>query len=197
MTPAVIDVYATSAAYPWLRNIYDCAPSSLIVRLSNPDAAQISLSLGEPSPLTVPAFQIGLEDLLVVAHPQTDAGTLTLDQTQQIFAGEITNWKDAGGADVPIQVWTFSSAEDIQTLFDRIAMNGRPITSLARLAVSAQAMSDAIGSTPGSIGLLPRHWKAGNTHETLVLSSVPVLAVMKTAPEGIMTDLLHCLQSRK
>lgn len=194
-TPELVSVYATSAVYPWLRNVYECAPSSVSVRLANPDGADISLRLGEPIPLASPAYQIGLEDVLIIVHPQTGVGTLTTDQARQIFAGEITNWQDVGGADLPIQVWVFSVAQDVQALFNRVVMNGRPVTSLARLAVSAQAMADSVGSNPGSVGLLPRRWKTGSTREAWALSSVPVLAVVKTPPQGILTDMLRCLQA--
>ena len=79
--------------------------------------------------------------------------------------------------------------------FDRAVMDGRPVTSLARLAVSAQAMSDAVGATPGAVGFLPRRWKTGNTREALQLPSLPVLAITRTEPTGIAKQLLGCVQS--
>ncbi len=148
-------------------------------------------------PLTSPAFQLGTEDILIVNHPQAGVGALTLDQVRQLFSGRLTNWKDVGGNDLPVQVWTFASGEDIQQLFDRLVMNGQPVTSLARLAVSAQAMSDGVGNTPGSIGYLPRRWKAGNIREALKAATVPVLAITRSQPAGPEKDLLSCLQSAK
>ena len=191
----VLNVYATSAAYPWIDGIYVCAPASAAVRLSDPASAEIELRLGEPNHLGSPAFQIGSADMLVVVHPQNGVGSLTLDQVQGLFAGQVTNWGDIGGSTVPVLVWTYSSAEDVQVYFDRTVMNGRPVTSLARLAVSSQAMSDSVGSVPGSIGFLPRRLKTGNTSEVLDLPSLPVLATVKAEPQGIVRDLLSCMQS--
>ncbi len=194
-TLQILKVYATSATDPWLPGLYQCAPSSAAVKLADSDSAQISLRLGEPIPLRNPAYQIGQDDLLVVVHPQTGVGNLTLEQVQRVFAGEVSTWKDVGGADVPIQVWVFAPAEDVQSLFEREVMHGRPTTSLARLAVSAQDMSDSVGSGMGAVGLLPRRWKAGNTREAFSIPAIPVLAILRSDPSQSVAELLHCLQS--
>jgi len=196
-TPALIGVHASSAAYPWLGAVYACAPAAAAVKLTDDEAAGLSIRLGEPKTLNTPAYEIGIEELLVVVHPQTGVSHLSLDQARSLFSGQVTNWKDAGGVESPVQVWTFSPAVDVQDFFDAIVMNDRPITSFARLAVSAQFMSDSVGSVPGSIGILPRRWKTGNTTEALLLSSLPVLAVVREQPEGDLAELISCLQSGK
>ncbi len=196
-TPHLLTVYITSAAYPRASELYGCVPSSLVVAQSDPASAELTLRLGEPSPLLTPAFQVGIEDILIVNHPQVGVGPLTTDQVRQLFSGRITNWKDIGGNDLPVQVWTYSTGEDIQQVFDRAVMLGQPVTSFARLAVSSQAMSDGVGNTPGSIGYLPRRWKAGNTREALKVVSVPVLVITHSQPRGAEKDLIACLQAGK
>ncbi len=196
-TPQMVSVYATSAAYPWLNEVYKCAYPSVAVQLSDPGAAEISLRLGEPPGLSSPAFQIGSDDLLVVIQPQVAVGSLTIDQVRQLFSGQVTQWKDIGGADVPVEVWSYSPAEDIQAVFESVVMRDQPIVSLARLATSSQAMSDSVGSNPGSIGILPRRWKMGNTSAVFTVSSVPVLAIAQSPLPGAVRDLISCLQSKE
>ncbi len=196
-TPQVVRVYATSAAAPWLGTVYDCATPSTVVRLVDPRSAELQLRLGAPAQMDGAAYQIGADDLLAVVHPETGVGSLTVQQIRQLFSGQVTDWKEVGGANLPVQVWTFSSGEDIQVVFNQVALHGEPVTSLARLAVSAQAMSDAVGANPGSVGFLPRRWKAGNVREALVISSVPVLALAKSDLNGDLRELISCLQSRK
>jgi hypothetical protein len=196
-TPHILKVFVTSAAYPRVADVYACAPAEVAIAMSDPAPAEITIRLGEPSPLLTPAFQIGSDDILVVTHPQTGVGPLTLELVQQLFSGRIANWKDVGGNDLPVQVWTYALDEDIQQVFDRFAMHGEPVTSLARLAVSSQYMSDSVGGTPGSIGFLPRRWKAGNTHEALQIATVPVLALTRAEPQAPISDLIACLQSKK
>ena len=197
VTPQVLNLYATSAAYPWLSKVYTCASSSIAVNLSDPAAAEISLRLGQPENPSGPSYQIASEDVLVVVHPGIGVGALTLEQVRMLFLGQIANWKDLGGNDLPVQVWTFAPAEDIQQIFDREVMRGQPVTSLARLAVSAQIMSNSVGAEAGAVGVLPRLWKAGNVDAVYTVASVPVLAVTKSEPQGNEMGLLGCLQAGK
>lgn len=197
VTPRLLSVYVTSSAYPRLSELYQCAPPSVVIRLADPATAQLSLRLGEPDPLASPAYQVGTEDLLVVTHTQAGAGPLKLEQVQQLFAGIVTNWKNVGGNDLPVQVWTYTPGEDIRQIFDRTVMGGQPVSSMARLAVSSQAMSDEVGNTPGSIGYLARRWKAGNTRDVFGFATVPVLVVARTEPDSASKALIDCLQRAK
>ncbi len=194
-TPQAVKVFATSAASPRLDDLYHCASSSAVIELSEAQSADISLRLGEPADLGTPAYQVGSEDVLVVVNPGTGVGQLTLEQVRGLFLGQATNWKEVGGNDLPVQVWIFAPEEDVARIFDQAVMNGQPVTSLARLAVSAQGMSDSVGAGPGSVGVLPRRWKAGNTHDVFLVASVPVLAITKSEPRGAVKELLSCLQS--
>ena len=194
-TPELLNVYVTSGAYPQLDELYQCASPSLAVRLSDPAAADLTVRIGEPQNLSTPAFQISIEDILVVVHPQVGIGSLTIEQAHALFLGQVSNWKELGGNDLPVEVWTFAPDEDVEEIFTRAVMNGQPVTSGARLAVSAQAMSDEVGTQPGAVGLLPRRWKAGNTRQALVAASAPVLAITSSEPIGAVRELLGCLQS--
>lgn len=123
--------------------------------------------------------------------------SLTLDQVQSIFSGRVSNWQEVGGGNLPVQVWTYSADADVEGIFDDIVLKGEPITSLARLAVSVQFMSDAIGSTSGSIGVLPRRALDAKVRDVYTAASVPVLAITKTEPQGAVKDLLACAQAGK
>ena len=73
-------------------------------------------------------------------------------------------------------------------------MAGGLITSQARLATSTQNMSDSVGQNPGSIGILPRRAKTASTQEVYGGVFVPVLAIAKSEPQGVLKELLTCLQ---
>ncbi len=196
-TPQLVNVYASSAAYPWLVDMYNCAPSSTALSITDPQSAEISLRLGQSPVPTGPAFQIGTEDLLVVAHSGSGVVSLGIDQVQSLFSGRVSNWKEIGGSDLTVEVWTFSPESDIEGIFDRIVMKGEPVSSLARLAVSVQAMSYALGAVPGTVGVLPRRQKNPAVQELFTVSALPVLAMTKSEPQGIIKDLLTCAQSGK
>jgi hypothetical protein len=88
----------------------------------------------------------------------------------------------------------FAAVEDVQQIFDREVLHGSPVTSLARLATSPQQMSDTLNAENGAVGVLPRHWKAGTARDVYTIPDVPVLAILKSEPQGVVRDLLSCLQ---
>jgi hypothetical protein len=194
VTPQLVNVYVSSAAYPWISAFYNCGSTSAVINLSDPQSADITLRLGIPDHLTTLAYQISTEDILVIVHPKTGLGTLTLDQVRLLFLGQVTNWKELGGFDVPVQVWSFSDDEDVQDIFSKTVMNGEPVTSLARLATSAQVMQGAIDAIPGSIGLLPRRLLEGDVKDVYTVATVPVLAITRSVPHGAIQELIGCIQ---
>jgi hypothetical protein len=73
-------------------------------------------------------------------------------------------------------------------------MEGRNVMSSARLAVNPQQMSDTLVNQPNTVGILPRHWKAGDVRDVYLVATVPVLAISQNEPEGVIKELLACLQ---
>ena len=50
------------------------------------------------------AHIVALDGVAIVVNPENTVEDLTVDEIAQIFKGEITNWKDLGGADEEIAV---------------------------------------------------------------------------------------------
>ena len=191
----VLRIYASSASQPWLTEMYQCAEKQgVVLVVDNGGDAEVILRLGEPPDLSASTFQIDEDEILAVVQPQTGVSSLTLDQLRAIYTGQMTNWSQIGGSNLPIEVWTYPEGEDIQQIFNQNVLNGLKIVSSARLAMSVQSMSDNVGKDAGAIGFLPRRWKAGNTHETLVVARIPVMAITKTEPKDQLEQVLSCLQ---
>lgn len=181
----VVNVYATSAAQPWLTDVYDCAPSAVAVNLSDPHTADIFLRIGEPESLTTPAYQIDSEEILVVTSRESPVQNMDLAQTRALFMGIDSQF---------VQILIYSSGEDVQQIFDRVVMQGDAITSQARLALTSQQMSDVLNTEKNAVGILSRHWKAGNPRQVFSLGSYPVLAIVNEEPQGAIGQLIACLQ---
>lgn len=182
----VVSAYATSAATPWLADLYACAGKSNVVINISAQAPDILLQVGEPETLISPAYQIGEEELLIVTNRESPVQNLSLEEAQNLFAGQ---------GDAPVQVWGYASEADVQLVFDQLVMKGRNVTSLARMAADPQEMSDVLNSEPNSVGILPKHWKAGSVREVYSAGMVPVLAITKQAPQSLVGELISCLQS--
>ncbi len=185
-TPEVVTVYSTSAAEPWLSSLYDCAAtSSVLSRVDDPSSAEIALRVGEPKVLSSSAYQIDKEDILIVTQRQSPVQNLTLEEARALFAGL---------GDPSIQVWVYASGEDVQAVFDKFVMEGRSVTSSAMLAAGPQQMSDTVNNQPNTVGIVPKHWKMGDSRFVYTIPDVPVLAMTQNEPQGEIRQLIACLQ---
>jgi len=167
--------------------LYDCGNrSSAIIRLSDsPSASDIHLQIGEPKYLSSFAYQIDKDEILIVTNRQSPVQNLTLEQAQTLFMGL---------GDPSVQVWVYASDEDVFGVFDQFVMQGRRVSSSARIAVNPQQMSDILNKESNAVGILPRHWKAGSVREVFSVATVPVLAITSSEPQGVINQLIGCLQ---
>ena len=159
----------------------------MISRVDDPTTADIVLRVGEPEFLASPAYQIDEEEILIVTHRQSPVQNLTLEEARALFAGQ---------GDASVQVWVYASEEDVQQVFDQFVMAERSVTSSARLAVNPQEMSDTLVNEANAVGILPRHWKVGDVREVFSVATVPVLAITQSEPQGVIKELIACLQSK-
>ena len=185
-TPQLVSVYSTAAAEPWLSQLYDCAGTSTVIsRVADSEAATIVLRVGESKGLMSPTYQIDTEDILIVTHRQSPVQNLTLEGARALFAGQ---------GDPAVQVWIYAPEEDVQEVFDQFVMAGISVTASARLAATPQQMADTLVNEVNTVGILPRHWKAGDDREVFKVATVPVLALTKAEPQGVIKELIACLQ---
>ncbi|HAV77430.1 MAG TPA: hypothetical protein DCX53_08755 [Anaerolineae bacterium] len=185
-SPKVVSVYSSSSAAPWLADVYTCSESIAVVkRVDDPSSADIALRISEPDFLIGFAFQIDEEEILIVTHRQSPIQNLTLDEAQALFMGLV---------DPSVQVWVYDPTEDVFGVFDQFVMKGRSVSSSANIALTPQQMSDVLNAESNTVGILPRHWKAGDMREVFSVASVPVLAITQSEPQGVINQLIGCLQ---
>jgi ABC-type phosphate transport system substrate-binding protein len=194
-TPTVVKIYATAATQAWQTNLFDCATKqSVTLTLTDPGSADISLRMGEPQNLSMPAFQLGWEEIVVVVNKSHSFGQLQTEQVAELFTGGISDWSQVNPTETgAVQVWVFAAGEDAQQVFAK-TLAGKPVVSSARLATSPEEMSRAIANDPHAIGILSRRWKTGNVSDVYVAASASVLAITPSEPQGVIKDLLACLQ---
>ncbi|MBI5934239.1 MAG: hypothetical protein HY867_11070 [Chloroflexi bacterium] len=182
---SIVNVSVSPAAQPFLSDLFACADSSSVTLNLTSDSPDLSLSLGQPDGWAGLSFQVAAEDILVVVSLASPIAALTDESAWAIFAGQ---------GNPSTQVWAYASAEETQKAFESALMDGRSVTSFARLAVSPSHMLTALTSDPNAIGILPRRWMNNQLRELYVVASVPVLALTPAEPAGSVRELIACLQ---
>jgi hypothetical protein len=200
-TPATISltVQYTPSSSAWLPRLQTCAGTTPITteeRLGEvlDPKVDLTIRIGQPVDLTSPSFRIGTEDVLVVLNPGNTISLLSPNQVRGLFSGQIQNWKDVGGSDSSVEVWTYSEDDDVEQVFEQAILKGSPITTTARLANSPEEMSQGIAKDPPAVGVLSSHWITGDVKEVFKAASAPVLAITPASPQGAVAELLTCLQ---
>jgi len=98
---------------------------------------------------------IALDGIAIVVNRNVSVAGLTKDQVRGIFAGQITNWKEVGGADAPILVVSREEGSGTRTAFEELVMGkDTPIAATALLQPSNGAVRTTVTTTPDSVGYL-------------------------------------------
>lgn len=65
-----------------------------------------------------------IEGLVFVVNADNPVDSLTVEQVQKIYTGEITSWSQVGGADEPIAAFQRNENAGSQTMMKKLVMNG-------------------------------------------------------------------------
>ena len=65
---------------------------------------------------------ISTEALVFVVNAENPVDNLTTEQIRGIYSGEITNWKEVGGEDLPIRAFQRNSGSGSQALMEKLVM---------------------------------------------------------------------------
>lgn len=95
---------------------------------------------------------IARDGLSIIVNPQNKVSTLTLSQIRGIYNGTIKNWKDVGGADLPIVVIGRDSASGTRDFISSAVMQKDNFTPSVLEKNSNGAIETAVSTTPGAIG---------------------------------------------
>lgn len=91
----------------------------------------------------------------VVVNNDVSVESLTKEQIQKIFTGEIKNWKDVGGNDEPINIINRSKSSGTRATFISTVMDGKSEDdTIGTTQDSSGAVRQAIKQTKGSISYL-------------------------------------------
>ncbi|OBR94803.1 MULTISPECIES: phosphate ABC transporter substrate-binding protein [Clostridium] len=112
----------------------------------------------------------------VVVNPSVKVDSLTKDQIQKIFTGEITNWKDVGGDDIKINVINRTKSSGTRATFKDTVMGGKDEKEgLGTTQDSNGNVENSIKTTQGSISYLALSYLTGsakNNVKTLKIEGV-------------------------
>ncbi|MHA3976081.1 phosphate ABC transporter substrate-binding/OmpA family protein [Halovulum sp. GXIMD14794] len=116
-------------------------------RHDGPTARALRRLEREAAPITV-----GIEGVVLVAHPDLPIESLTLEEATALFSGRIRSWSELGGPDLPVRLVAQPDRTPAsQVLKARILTSGK-LPDTARTLADDDAVADLVAETPGAVG---------------------------------------------
>ncbi|MFC4763882.1 LysM peptidoglycan-binding domain-containing protein [Dyella koreensis] len=123
--------------------------------------------------------------LVMITYPSNPVNSLTLKQVHDIYYGKITNWKDVGGNDEPINLYAVASPGDGVEYSLRKLLFGRGSQPVAapRLYVNTAKLEEAVTLDPKAMGVSTLAGITGNKKVKIInINGVP--ATTGTVKDG-------------
>ena len=95
---------------------------------------------------------VAYDALAVVVNPENKVSQLTREQIEGIFTGKTKNWKEVGGDDLQIVVYSRESSSGTYEFFKEHVMNNKNYASSVLAMPATGSIIQSISQTKGAIG---------------------------------------------
>jgi len=109
-------------------------------------------------------YKVALDGLSVYVNGENKVKELTIDQLEQIFTGKIRNWKEVGGADLAITVYSRENSSGTYEFFKEHVLKGKDFAASAQTMPGTAAVLQAVAKDPKGIGYGGAAYGAGAKH---------------------------------
>lgn len=95
---------------------------------------------------------VAVNSIAVAVHPQLEITGLTFNQLQAIYTGKVSNWRELGGADIPITPYSRPpSTGGMVALFNSRVLQNREFGSSVRFVATTTEALRQLADDPGGI----------------------------------------------
>ena len=97
-------------------------------------------------------YKVALDGLSVYVNPENSLKELSVAQVGDIFTGKITNWKEVGGPDAPITVYSRENSSGTYEFFKEHVLKGKDFAASAQTMPGTAAIVQAVVKDKNGIG---------------------------------------------
>jgi len=96
--------------------------------------------------------RVARDGLAVYVHKSNKIKQLTMEQVRLIFTGKVTNWKQLGGADKPINLYSRENNSGTYEFFKEHVLLKQDFAPQAQHMAGTAALINAVSKDPNAIG---------------------------------------------
>ena len=125
--------------------------------------------------ITVPAnlqfHELYKDTISVMVHKDNKVASLTKEQLKDLHTGKVKNWKEIGGADLPVKVVTSHAGSATRAVFQKQVMDGADYVSSALEVRTTREEITEVSREPGAIGAVSEGFIAQNPGKVKVVKA--------------------------
>ncbi|MBK8171263.1 MAG: phosphate ABC transporter substrate-binding protein [Sandaracinaceae bacterium] len=123
-----------------------------IANSSRPMKDEEKARLRETRHQEVAETRVALDALAVYVHSANPVQQLTLEQLSQIYTGRVSNWRDVGGPDMPIVLYSRENNSGTYAFFKEHVLRTADFAANAQTLPGTAAVINAVSRDRGGIG---------------------------------------------
>ena len=109
-------------------------------------------------------YKVAIDGLSVYVSADNPVKELSIDQLEAIFTGKIRNWKEVGGSDGPITIYSRENSSGTYEFFKEHVLKGKDFASSAQTMPGTAAVLQAVAKDKTGIGYGGAAYGAGAKH---------------------------------
>lgn len=109
-------------------------------------------------------YKVAMDGLSVYVNAENPITELTIDQLGGIFTGKIKNWKDVGGPDAPIIIYSRENSSGTYEFFKEHVLKGKDFAASAQTMQGTSVLLQAVAKEKNGIGYGGAAYGAGAKH---------------------------------
>lgn len=106
---------------------------------------------------------VAVDSLVVIINPANEVETVSIAQLAGIYSGQITNWSELGGADLPIKPVALQEGSGTRSIFERAIYLENPgsTQNSVEVAPNASQLAAAVNADAAAIGYVGYAFQRG------------------------------------
>lgn len=171
----------------------------------NAQSADISLMVGEPIDASIPAFQLGQDELAVIVNPMNNVSSLSLTAIQGILQNFFTRWEQIdpnSGKEIPgdIEVLLYPPKDELQRMIVTLLNGGKPVGIRTSTQDDPEGIRKSVSDHPGAIGFIPKAYLTDTVKVVEINDYSPenltmnIIAQTRGQPGSLQSTMIDCLQ---
>lgn len=109
-------------------------------------------------------YKVAIDGLSVYVNSDNPVNEVTVEQLERVFTGKIKNWKELGGPDMPITVYSRENSSGTYEFFKEHVLKGKDFVASAQTMPGTAAVLQAVAKDKRGIGYGGAAYGAGAKH---------------------------------